>query len=160
TSCGVSVQATMSGAGLPNVGTPCDTVVDARGTIDAPALAECIRRALGARLEPVLRSTLKPSIVLILTDDQPASMMDPLPTVRTDLIRDRGITFPEATVTTPLCAPSRASILTGRYTHNHGVAINYHPYGYWAFDDSSTIATWLHDAGYRTGIYGKYLNGY
>src|SRR5262249_2804914 len=126
TSCEVSVRATMSGTGVPNVGAPCDAVVGAGGTIDAATLAECIRKALGDRLEPGLRSPLKPSIVLILTDDQPASMMDPLPTVRTDLIGDRGVTFPEATVTTPLCAPSRASILTGKYTHNHGVAINYY----------------------------------
>jgi arylsulfatase A-like enzyme len=158
--CGTSVQMTSSGQRVPSAGPPCDAILELDGQIDGATLAECIRKQLGARLEPVLRSSIKPSIVLILTDDHPAWMLDPLPTVRFDLIGDRGVTFGQATATTPLCAPSRASILTGRYTHNHGVAINYYPYGYWALDDSSTVATWLHDAGYRTGFYGKYLNGY
>jgi arylsulfatase A-like enzyme len=158
--CQVSVQMTSGGERVPNVGVPCDATFGTGAPIDAQQLHECLRRRLGALMEPVLRRWIKPSIVLILTDDQPASMMDPLPTVRTDLVGDRGVTFGEAAVTSPLCAPSRASILTGQFTHHHGVAINYFPYGYWALDDSSTVATWLHDAGYRTGLYGKYVNGY
>jgi arylsulfatase A-like enzyme len=158
--CPVLVQLTSAGQRVPNVGAPCDGLLGIGVPIDGPALAECIRVGLGARLEPVLRSSLKPSIILVLTDDQPATMLDPLPTVRMDLIGDHGVTFGEATVTTPLCAPSRASILTGRFAHNHGVVNNYYPNAYFALDDSSTIATWLHDAGYRTGLYGKYENGY
>jgi arylsulfatase A-like enzyme len=156
--CRVGTAMMSDGQRVPNVGSPCDASLGA--VVDAPALTECLRAQLGARLEPALRGTIKPSIILILTDDQPAWMMDPLPTVRNDLLGDRGVMFGEATATTPLCAPSRASVLTGQYTHHHGVANNYHPYAYWALDDSSTVATWLHDAGYRTGLYGKYLNGY
>jgi arylsulfatase A-like enzyme len=87
-------------------------------------------------------------------------MMEPLANVQMDLAADRGVTFGHALVTTPLCAPSRASILTGQYGHQHGIFTNYLPNGFGAFDDSSTIATWLHAAGYRTGLFGKYINGY
>ncbi|MBA3311632.1 MAG: sulfatase, partial [Nocardioidaceae bacterium] len=62
----------------------------------------------------------------------------------------------------PLCCPARASVLTGQYSHNHGVLTNATAAGggFPAFDDSSTLATWLTDAGYLTGFVGKYLNGY
>jgi arylsulfatase A-like enzyme len=68
-----------------------------------------------------------------------------------------GVTFTNAYVTTPLCAPSRASILTGSYAHRTGVYTNG---GTDVFDDSSTIAVWLQRAGYRTGLIGKYMNRY
>ncbi len=77
------------------------------------------------------------------------------------VIGGRGTTFREAFVVNPLCCPSRASILTGNYSHTTGVYTNFPPRGgVSAFDDSSTIATWLDDAGYRTGLVGKYMNGY
>jgi arylsulfatase A-like enzyme len=69
---------------------------------------------------------------------------------------DAGTTFLLGEVTQSLCCPSRASILTGQYTTTHGVTNNTGS----DLDDSSTIATWLDDAGYRTGLVGKYLNGY
>ena len=64
-----------------------------------------------------------------------------------------------------LCCPSRSSILRGQYVHNHGVRTNLPPNGgferwHQLGDDTSTVATWLHDAGYRTALFGKYLNGY
>ena len=61
------------------------------------------------------------------------------------------------------CCPSRASILTGRYSHSNGVYTNQNgqPHGgFRAFDDRSTVATWLDEAGYRTAMLGKYFNGY
>jgi arylsulfatase A-like enzyme len=76
-------------------------------------------------------------------------------------LAERGVTFSRAFATTPLCCPSRASILTGLYAHNHGVLANSPPEGgVEAFDESSTLATWLHGAGVRTGLAGRYLNGY
>jgi arylsulfatase A-like enzyme len=143
----------LGGATVPRIGAPC-------AEVDGRQLASCVRTTLGAWLEPVLRGRIKPSIVLILTDDQPASMLEPMERLRTDLIGDRGVVFGRATGTTPLCAPGRASILTGRYAHGHGVTGNFYPNNFWGFDDSSTIATWLHGGGYRTGLFGKYLNGY
>ena len=73
--------------------------------------------------------------------------------------------FANAFVTTPLCCPSRASILRGQYAHSHGVLSNGGDNGgfpafYRLGDEESTVATWLQDAGYRTALVGKYLNRY
>jgi len=105
-----------------------------------------------------------PNIVLILTDDQRWDTLWSMPVVRRLLV-DHGVTFANAFVTNSDCCPSRSTILTGNYSHTtgiyvnrppHGGAVDFHRYG----DDRSTIATWLHDAGYHTGLVGKYLNGY
>jgi len=105
-----------------------------------------------------------PNIVLILTDDQRWDTLWSMPDVRRLLV-DHGVTFTNAFVTNSDCCPSRSTILTGNYSHTtgiyvnrppHGGAVDFHRYG----DDQSTIATWLHDAGYHTGLVGKYLNGY
>jgi arylsulfatase A-like enzyme len=99
-------------------------------------------------------------VVLILTDDQRPITLAAMANTRA-LIFDQGVEFPNTFATTPLCCPSRASILTGLYTHNHGVLTNFPPLGGApAFVDTSTIATWLAHAGYRTGYFGKYLNSY
>jgi arylsulfatase A-like enzyme len=102
-----------------------------------------------------------PNIVLILTDDQRWDTLQAMPHVKADLIA-HGINFTNGFVVNSLCCPSRASILTGQYSHDTQVYDNSGPYGgYRAFHgDSSTIATWLHGAGYRTGLAGKYLNEY
>jgi N-acetylglucosamine-6-sulfatase len=103
----------------------------------------------------------KPNVVFIVTDDQRWDTLWAMPTVQSDLV-DHGVRFRNAFVTNPLCCPSRATILTGEYSHSTGVYSNMEgsPYAFSAFDDSSTLATWLHDGGYRTGLFGKYLNGY
>ena len=104
----------------------------------------------------------RPNIVLILTDDQRWDTLWAMPTV-TSQLADRGITFSNGYVSNPLCCPSRASILTGQYSHSNGVYTNHGQQplgGFRAFDDGSTVATWLDDAGYRTAMLGKYLNGY
>jgi arylsulfatase A-like enzyme len=114
-----------------------------------------------------------PNFVLILTDDQrwdtigrcldgfdgsilAAGSDACMPFLQQDLIA-HGTTFLRGYVTTALCCPSRASILKGQYSVNTGVVDNN---GLPFFDDSSTIATWLDGAGYRTGLFGKYLNGW
>jgi arylsulfatase A-like enzyme len=63
------------------------------------------------------------------------------------------VQFPNCFATNPICAPSRATFLTGRYSHNHGVHHNggVGSGGVTAMDHTSTIATWLKTAGYRTG---------
>ena len=79
------------------------------------------------------------------------------------LITNRGMTLENAYVTQSLCCPSRASILRGQYPHNTGVTTN-RAEDYAEFVSSgreaSTFATWIHDAGYQTAYFGKYLNGY
>jgi N-acetylglucosamine-6-sulfatase len=112
-------------------------------------------------------SDKKPNVVFILTDDLNVTQyLDPSRFPKVDsLLVDEGTTFSNYFVTDSLCCPSRASILRGQYVHNHDVRSNKPPLGgfekfHTNGDESSTIATWLHDAGYRTGLLGKYLNGY
>ena len=106
----------------------------------------------------------EPNIVLILTDDQRWDQLSFMPTVESELV-GKGMTFTNGFVTDPLCCPSRASILRGQYSHGTGVYQVGGPFGAYhrwrsLKDDKSTIATWLHGAGYYTGFFGKYLNGY
>jgi arylsulfatase A-like enzyme len=115
--------------------------------------------AAGA-LAPALVAAPRPNIVLIVTDDQRWDTLGVMPTVQSELVR-KGVTFSNAFVVNPLCCPSRASILTGNYSHSTGVYWNIGQRGgFGAFRDSSTIASWLRGAGYRTALVGKYLNGY
>ena len=104
----------------------------------------------------------KPNIVLVVTDDQRWDTLYAMPTVRERLVGE-GVTFSNAFAPTPLCAPGRASILTGLYAHHHGVRSLVPPRGgasAFRGADKSTIAVWLRRAGYRTGFFGKYLNSY
>jgi N-acetylglucosamine-6-sulfatase len=102
----------------------------------------------------------RPSILLIVTDDQRWDTLWAMPEVRRSLV-GAGVTFTNAFTTSPLCCPSRASILTGAYPHTTGVYTQGLPLGgSKAFDDSTTIATELDDAGYTTGYFGKYLDAY
>jgi arylsulfatase A-like enzyme len=118
----------------------------------------------------------KPSFVVIQTDDQTLEQLyaefTPVggATIRAmpntlELIAGKGVTFNRYYVSYPLCCPSRVSLLTGRYAHNHNVRGNVPPEGgYTGFTArnafSHNIATWLQGAGYRTIHIGKFLNGY
>jgi len=107
-------------------------------------------------------TTTPPNIVLILTDDQRADTLRFMPNVQRLLVRN-GIAFTNGYVVNPVCCPSRASTLTGDYSHTTMVYTNHpgRPFGgFPAFDDDSTIGTLLQDGGYHTGLFGKYLNGY
>ena len=82
-----------------------------------------------------------------------------------DLIAKKGITFNRYYVSYPLCCPSRVSLLTGRYAHNHKVKGNVQPNGGYigfSFRGAMThnLATWLQADGYKTVHIGKFLNGY
>ncbi len=102
----------------------------------------------------------RPNIVVIQTDDQTADSLRYLANVRRLLVRE-GVSFENSFASYPLCCPSRATFLTGRYAHNHGVLGNEPPRGgYPALDHSSTLPIWLQRAGYHTAFVGKYLNGY
>jgi N-acetylglucosamine-6-sulfatase len=105
----------------------------------------------------------------VLTDDQDALLngynasvgvahMDRL----NARVRAKGVLFTNYYLAYPLCSPSRASILTGRFPHNHGFntnaelnSSNFHP-----LQEASSVAVWLQDAGYHTMLSGKYMNGY
>ena len=98
----------------------------------------------------------RPNVLIILTDDQRVESMGPMRRTR-GLFKREGTEFVNAYATTPLCCPSRASILTGRYAHNHRVRTNADAH---ELDPKSTLQAYLGDAGYRTGIVGKYLNSW
>lgn len=95
-----------------------------------------------------------PNILIILTDDQRAATLRVMPAVRRWFRRD-GTRFTHAFATTPQCCPSRASIFTGEWAHNHGVNNNEQAR---QIDHRSTIHAILKEAGYRTAISGKFLN--
>jgi arylsulfatase A-like enzyme len=107
------------------------------------------------RAEPLQQ----PNVLLIMTDDQPVNTLWAMPTVQAELLA-KGTNFSNGFAPTAQCCPSRASTLTGTYSHTHGVWDVNDPYAFESFNDSATIATWMDSAGYRTGLFGKYLNGY
>jgi arylsulfatase A-like enzyme len=136
----------------------CDPADPARGA--ARESGDPSGTAEASEAEPTRPSPQTPNIVLILTDDQRWDSLWAMPTVRRAL-SDHGVTFRNAYVSNPACCPSRASILTGLYSHHTGVWRNEPPHGgVQAFDPEPTIATRLRSAGYRTALVGKYLNGY
>ena len=101
------------------------------------------------------------NIVIVMTDDQDLASMRAMQRTRA-LLGSRGTKFANAFASLPLCCPSRATLLTGQYAHNHGVFSNKPPDGgYQAFDGRRrTLGVWFQSAGYRTAWIGKYLNGY
>ena len=115
----------------------------------------------------VIQGPDRPNIILILTDDLDARLledhMEDYPNLRE--LAAEGTTFENAFVTDSLCCPSRTSILRGQYAHNHEIVGNSWPRGgSQKFRvlrlGESTVATWLQDEGYRTVLIGKYMNGY
>ena len=114
----------------------------------------------GAETASVAGPTRQPNVIVIMTDDQTVESMRVMKNVR-HLLADRGTTFDSSYVSFALCCPSRATFLTGQYAHNHGVLSNVPPFGgYGRLRGRSTLPVWLQQAGYRTVLVGKYLNGY
>jgi N-acetylglucosamine-6-sulfatase len=107
----------------------------------------------------------QPNFVFILADDMRKDDLEYMPKTRSLLSR-RGITFSKAYVATALCCPSRASILTGMYPHNHKVWFNSNRSagGWQGFKaqghEQDNLATRLSAAGYRTGLFGEYIENY
>jgi arylsulfatase A-like enzyme len=99
----------------------------------------------------------RPNILLIVTDDQRATETMQVMARTLEWFGEGGTTFTNAYATTPVCCPSRAAIMTGRFNHNNGVRTNSDAAG---LDQERTIQASLQDAGYRTGLVGKYLNGW
>mgnify|MGYP001825990513 CR=1 FL=1 len=99
------------------------------------------------------------NVIFILTDDQrydEMGFMNPvLNTPNMDKMAEEGVFFKNAFVTTSLCSPSRASILTGQYMHNHGVVDNNSPVA----DGTVFFPQYLQKAGYQTAFFGKWHMG-
>ncbi len=101
-----------------------------------------------------------PNIVFVLCDDHRFDCLSIarhpfLKTPNIDRIGREGAWLTNAYVTTSLCSPSRASILTGQYAHNHRVVDNYHPV------DPALVffPQQLQRAGYETAFIGKWHMG-
>ena len=120
-----------------------------------------------------------PNIIVILTDDLGPELEECMiqgaqhcglgadkfmPTLKSRIV-DKGLRFGNYYVVEALCCPSRVSTLRGQYPRSTGVEGNTYPGGgfeqfFLNGQENSTIATWLHRAGYATGHFGKYMNGY
>jgi N-acetylglucosamine-6-sulfatase len=102
----------------------------------------------------------RPNILVIMTDDQALADVSLMPNVKR-LLAAQGTTFADAVDSFPLCCPARATFITGQYAHNHGVAGNFAPFGWYGMKDRGNILpAWLQKSGYRTALIGKWLNGY
>ena len=104
--------------------------------------------ASGAVLQSV-----RPNILIILTDDQSTDELSAMPRT-TAWFQEGSTVFDRGYVTTPLRCPSRSTIFSGRYIHNHGNTQNDHPFN---LDQSATFQRYLQDAGYTTALDGKFL---
>jgi len=103
----------------------------------------------------------RPDVIVIITDDQRWDTMQDMPLTSAWLPTN----YPQAVVSNPACCPSRTSILTSTYSQDNGVWTNSPPYGGWpAFVANGwpghTIADALQGAGYRTALFGKFLNSW
>jgi N-acetylglucosamine-6-sulfatase len=105
----------------------------------------------------------KPDIIFILTDDQRWDTMQYMP--RTNSLLP--VKYANAFVSNPECCPSRATILTGLYSHDSGVWTNdpkrfggWPAFQTWEQNGGISVASALHGDGYRTGLFGKFLNGW
>jgi N-acetylglucosamine-6-sulfatase len=98
----------------------------------------------------------RPNIVLIMSDDQDFAS---LPVMRKLLAFPEGswVKFSRFFINASICCPSRATVLTGQYSHHTGVLGNSSGN---KLDDSNTLAVWLDRVGYQTALIGKYLNDY
>ena len=105
---------------------------------------------------PIRAQVSHPNIVVIMTDDQDT---DSMPAMRKLLSYPEGswINFKNAFANDSICCPARSTVLSGQYSHTTGVTGNNQGA---AFKDGNTLPVWLDNAGYRTGLIGKYLNGY
>lgn len=131
-----------------------DTIVEPTSTPTAPDPSPSPTQA-PAQIE---------NVVFIIADDLDWELFRQIP--RLNELQDQGMTFTNHTVVDSLCCPSRVSILRSQYIHNHLVISNLEETGGgWATfkkrnEQVSNLPVWVSNAGVRTGMFGKYLNGY
>lgn len=125
-----------------------------RGAHGTTATVTCNCLTIAVAPAATASGSRPPDVVVVLTDDQRWDTIDELPLLDA---RDDWARFDRSYVELPLCCPARASYLTGRSSLHTGVDTlrNGH-----LLDESTTLATMLDGAGYRTALIGKYLNGY
>lgn len=130
-------------------------------------LTACIVTASRNEESHEKKKSEKKNVLLLLTDDQDVLVggIDHMPILH-DLLASKGATFNNAFVHTPICCPSRSSILTGKYLHNGGainntLAGNCHGKAWRESNERETFGVLAQQfGGYQTGYVGKYLNQY
>jgi arylsulfatase A-like enzyme len=103
------------------------------------------------------------NVLWVVDDDQPQYMMKSMP-VTTQNIRDLGIDFTLGSADIPLCGPARVSLLTGLSVTTHKCDTNETTWSKFLSSplvlQERTVARYVKSAGYATGHFGKYVNGY
>jgi N-acetylglucosamine-6-sulfatase len=133
-----------------------------RWTLAAVAVLLACAATVGALSARDARGASGYNVVFFLTDDQTLQEMAALPST-TGILAGGGVQFTRAYVTYPLCCPSRATLFSGQYMHNHGVRGNQGEFGGWPRffpRESDSLGTWLQDEGVYTVHIGKYMNAY
>jgi N-acetylglucosamine-6-sulfatase len=131
-----------------------------RGALLLAGIACLALLALLVRGEHSSAASSKPNIIMFTTDDQTVRDLAAMPKTQA-LIGTQGANFLHAYVSMSLCCPSRVTVQTGQYAHNHHVMGNTPPQGgYDRFDDKNDLPVWLQQAGYRTIHVGKMPNGF
>lgn len=103
----------------------------------------------------------KPNVLIIITDDQRSDSFNETFMPRTyRRIAQEGVLFENAFVSTALCCPSRASIFTGLLARNHGIVRNGTRIQTSTFNEFPKFPQKMREAGYHTGLIGKYLNNW
>jgi arylsulfatase A-like enzyme len=126
------------------------------GLRNASALVLClVLLSTGSSSVRGAAASSRPNILVFVTDDQREGLEVMPKTVA--WLGKAGTSYPNAFATTPLCCPARASIFSGRYAHNHGVTSNEDPRD---LNQQTTMQHYIDRAGYRTGIFGKYMNSW
>jgi len=103
------------------------------------------------------------NVLLIYADDMRSDFLPYMPNVRRLLCRE-GTTFTQARCNVGLCQPSRAGLLYGQWATTSGFnsqtadSVTPGSGDPNPFDHGNGLARWMHDAGYRTGMFGKYMN--
>jgi arylsulfatase A-like enzyme len=148
--------------------TPSDTPSATTSASPTPTASEAATEGASPTETPTASPTAmaspRPNFIIIELDDTRFDGIDAMPVVQARLIGE-GVQFHNSFAPYPLCCPSRASLFSGLYALHHGVrALAGDIGGAHVFRESGadqrTIAVWLRDAGYATGLFGKYLNAY
>jgi arylsulfatase A-like enzyme len=104
------------------------------------------------------RTRRRPNMLLFIADDMRYDQLEYLPNIRR-LIAEPGRTFTQSRCNVPLCQPSRVGLFTGQASRHSGeVFVGFG--GSALTDHDNCLGNWMHQAGYRCGYFGKYVNWY